>query len=213
MRNIFERNRDKNNPFINTDDDKGGEIKMDEEINEKEPSEEITEEISSEEQPASEISDESSENDEAEKLKKDFEALNNQYIRLAADFDNYRKRQAQERESLLKYGAENTLKKIIEVLDNFERGAKANETVEDCDKLRESFNLVHKQLLDVLTKVGLETIEAEGKEFDPNFHEAVMQTPTGEYPEHTVIAELQKGYKLEDRVLRPALVNVATSEG
>ncbi len=146
-------------------------------------------------------------------LQKKFDVLNNQYIRLAADFDNYRKRQAQERESLLKYGAENTLKKIIEVLDNFERGAKANETIDNCDKLRESFNLVHKQLVDVLTKAGLETIEAEGKEFDPNFHEAVMQTPTSEYPEHTIIAELQKGYKLEDRVLRPALVNVATSEG
>lgn len=148
---------------------------------------------------------------EDNELQKKYDELNNQYIRLAADFDNYRKRQAQERESLLKYGAENTLKKIIEVLDNFERGAKANETVEDCEKVKESFNLVHKQLLDVLSKVGLETIEAEGQEFDPNFHEAVMQTPTSEYPEHTVINELQKGYKLEDRVLRPALVNVATA--
>ena len=149
---------------------------------------------------------------EENELQKKYDELNNQYIRLAADFDNYRKRQAQERESLLKYGAENTLKKIIEVLDNFERGAKANETIEDCEKVKESFNLVHKQLLDVLSKVGLEVIEAAGKEFDPNFHEAVMQTPTSEYPEHTIIAELQKGYKLEDRVLRPALVNVATAE-
>lgn len=149
---------------------------------------------------------------EDNEFQKKYEELNNQYIRLAADFDNYRKRQAQERESLLKYGAENTLKKIIEVLDNFERGAKANETIEDCEKVKESFNLVHKQLLDVLSKAGLEVIEAEGKEFDPNFHEAVMQTPTSEYPEHTIIAELQKGYKLEDRVLRPALVNVATAE-
>jgi len=144
-------------------------------------------------------------------LQQKYDVLNSQYIRLAADFDNYRKRQAQERESLLKYGAENTLKKIIEVLDNFERGEKANETIEDCDKLRESFSLLHKQLMDVLSKSGLETIEAEGKEFDPNFHEAVMQTPTDEYPEHTIIAELQKGYKMGDRVLRPSLVNVATS--
>ncbi|MCD8378366.1 MAG: nucleotide exchange factor GrpE [Candidatus Gastranaerophilales bacterium] len=145
-------------------------------------------------------------------LQKKYEELNNQYIRLAADFDNYRKRQAQERESLLKYGAESTLKKIIEVLDNFERGEKANETVEDCEKVKESFNLVHKQLIDVLSKAGLELIEAEGREFDPNYHEAVMQTPTSEYPEHTIIAELQKGYKMGDRVLRPALVNVATAE-
>lgn len=166
-------------------------------------------EVEVNEQPAEDTAEEVQDTD----LQQKYDTLNNQYIRLAADFDNYRKRQAQERESLLKYGAESTLKKIIEVLDNFERGAKANETVDDCDKLRESFNLVHKQLLDVLTKAGLETIEAEGKEFDPNFHEAVMQTPTSDYPEHTIIAELQKGYKLEDRVLRPALVNVATSEG
>ena len=145
-------------------------------------------------------------------LQAKYDELNNQYIRLAADFDNYRKRQAQERESLLKYGAESTIKKLLEVLDNFERGAKSNESVEDCDKVKDSFNLMHKQLLDVLTKSGLEIIEAEGKEFDPTFHEAVMQTPTTDYPEHTVIAELQKGYKMGDRVLRPALVNVATAE-
>ena len=145
-------------------------------------------------------------------LQEKFDALNNQYIRLAADFDNYRKRQAQERESLLKYGGESILKKLLEVLDNFERGEKANESVEDCEKLKESFNLLHKQLFDVLTKSGLEVIESEGKEFDPNFHEAVMQTPTGEYPEHTIISELQKGYKMGDRVLRAALVNVATAE-
>ena len=149
---------------------------------------------------------------EIDKLKSDYENLNNQYIRLAADFDNYRKRQAQERESLLKYGAEDTLKKLIEVLDNFDRGEKAIQDVEDCKKVKESFNLVHKQLTDALQKVGLETINCVGEEFDPNFHEAVMQTPTSEQPEHTIIAELQKGYKLGDRVLRPALVNVATAE-
>lgn len=151
-------------------------------------------------------------NDEYEKLKADYETLNNQYLRLAADFENFRKRQEQERESLLKYGAETTLKKMLEVLDNFERGEKALENVEDCQQVKDSFNLVHKQVLDTLTKLGLEQIEAAGKEFDPNFHEAVMRTPTGDHTENTIIAELQKGYKLGDRVLRPALVNVAAAE-
>ena len=149
---------------------------------------------------------------ELEKLKADYDTLNNQYIRLAADFDNYRKRQAQERESLLKYGAENTMKKLLEVLDNFERGKKAVENIDDCQKVKESFELVCNQMYDTLQKMGLEFIETEGKEFDPNLHEAVMQTPSSEVPEHTIIAELQRGYKLEDRVLRPALVNVAVSE-
>lgn len=140
-----------------------------------------------------------------------YNQLNNQYIRLAADFDNYRKRQEQEREALLKYGAENTIKKFIEVLDNFDRGLKAIETVEDCDKVKECYNLAYKNFTDVMKKVGVEPIDAEGQIFDPNFHEAVMQTPTADKPEHTIIAELQKGYKLGDKVLRPSLVNVATS--
>ncbi len=143
-------------------------------------------------------------------LQEKYDLLNNQYIRLAADFDNFRKRTEQEREALLKYGAESTLKKMLEVLDNFDRGLKAIETVEDCDKVKECYNLAYKNFNDVLTKAGLEKIEAEGKEFDPNFHEAVIQTPSEDIEENTIIAELQKGYKLGDKVLRPTLVNVAT---
>lgn len=146
------------------------------------------------------------------KLQEEYDKLNQQYIRLAADFDNYRKRQEQERENLLKFGTENALKKMLEVLDNFERGEKALEKVDDCQQVKDSFNLVHKQVLETLHKLGLEEIDAEGKEFDPNFHEAVMQTPTSEHPEHTIINVMQKGYKVGDKVLRPALVNVATEE-
>ena len=153
-----------------------------------------------------------SKNEEYSKLKADYDKLNQQYVRLAADFDNFRKRQEQERENLIKYGTEAALKKMIEVLDNFERGQKALENVEDCEKVKESFNLVHKQVHEALSKLGLEEIKAVGEEFDPNFHEAVMQTPTSEHPEHTVINELQKGYKLSDKVIRTTLVNVATDE-
>ena len=153
-----------------------------------------------------------SKNEEYSKLKADYDKLNQQYVRLAADFDNFRKRQEQERENLIKYGTESALKKMIEVLDNFERGQKALENVDDCEKVKESFNLVHKQVHEALSKLGLEEIKAVGEEFDPNFHEAAMQTPTSEHPEHTVINELQKGYKLGDKVLRPTLVNVATAE-
>ena len=162
------------------------------------------------------IKDESAEQQEEKKedneLQQKFDTLNQQYIRLAADFDNYRKRQEHEREELLKFGTENALKKLLDVLDNFERGKKALENIEDCTKVKESFDLVHKQVIETLSKMGLEEIETEGKEFDPNFHDAVMQTPTSEHPEHTIINELQKGYKMGDKVLRPALVNVATAE-
>ena len=196
------------NPFKGTDSDVNDniykdEVKADEE-NIAAENTEIEAEEKIEETPLTE---------EANPLQEKYDTLNNQYIRLAADFDNYRKRQEQEKEALLKYGAENTLKKMIEVLDNFERGLKALETVEDCEKVKECYNLAYKNFTDVLTKAGLESIKAEGEAFDPNFHEAVMQTPTSEKPEHTIIAELQKGYKLGDKVLRPTLVNVAVSEG
>lgn len=208
------------NPF------KGVNEEANEEINEKnlaDNNESLAEEVKADEE---KLAAENSEAEVKEKLdvedveeeeKKDplqekYDNLNNQYIRLAADFENYRKRHEQEREALLKYGAENTLKKMIEVLDNFERGMKAIETVQDCEKVKECYNLAYKNFTDVLTKAGLEAIKAEGEQFDPNYHEAVMQTPTSDKPEHTIIAELQKGYKLGDKVLRPTLVNVAVSE-
>lgn len=157
--------------------------------------------------------DENTDNNEAlTVLQTKYDTLNQQYVRLAADFDNYRKRQEQERENLVNLGKETILKKMLEVLDNFDRGEKSLENVDDCEKVKESFTLVHRQVCESLTKLGLEEIKAIGEEFDPNFHEAVMQTPSSEHKEHTVIAELQKGYKYGDKVLRATLVNVATAQ-
>ena len=150
--------------------------------------------------------------DELNKQKEAYEKLNNQYLRLAADFDNYRKRQESEREALIKYGMEQALKKMIEVADNFTRAEKAMEKIEDCDKAKESFFVLHKQFKDSLNKLGLEEIKAEGETFNPNIHEAVMQVPTDEHPEDTVIQEMQKGYKYGEKVLRPAMVSVSVSK-
>jgi len=199
------------NPFKKAvkDENKTNEIESEikENLNE-ENSEDISEEVVSDS--ANDTEEHTSAKEEVNPLQEKYDTLNNQYLRLAADFDNYRKRNEQEREALLKYGAESTLRKMLEVLDNFERGLKAIETVDDCEKVKECYNLAYKNFTDVLTKAGLETIKAEGEVFDPNFHEAVMQTPSSDVPEHTIIAELQKGYKLGDKVLRPTLVNVAT---
>ena len=152
-------------------------------------------------------------NQELDKLKGDLENLNSQYIRLAADFDNYRKRQAQERESLLKYGSEKLLKAILPVLDTVERAQKTIDETDDANILKESYNVVVKQLFDVLQKEGLEVIKALGEDFDPNLHEAVMRTSAdAEHKVNTIISELQKGYKLGDKVLRATLVNVASAE-
>ena len=208
---MLNRGKTMENPFKKAVKDEGAGVNIeDSPVNSTEDTINENSEVS--EETTKENNEENTENSENEvnPLQEKYDTLNNQYIRLAADFDNFRKRNEQEREALLKYGAENTLKKMLEVLDNFERGLKAIETVDDCEKVKECYNLAYKNFTDVLTKAGLETIKAEGEVFDPNFHEAVMQTPSSDVPEHTIIAELQKGYKLGDKVLRPTLVNVAT---
>lgn len=150
--------------------------------------------------------------DELKKLKDAYDTLNNQYLRLAADFDNYRKRQESERESLIKFGMEQALKKMIEIADNFSRAEKSMGSIDDCEKAKEAFNVLNKQFTDSITKLGLEEIKAEGETFNPNLHEAVMQVPTDEHPEDTVIQEMQKGYRFGDKVLRPSMVSVAVSK-
>ena len=215
MKKFFENKLNKNNPFINSN----GENKetMTEENKEQKNIEEIKEETDTKETAQETIEEKaseetSSEEDITNKLKTDFENLNNQYIRLAADFENYRKRQAQEREELLKYGAQECMKKVIEVVDNFDRALTSVEKIDNIDKMKETFYILNKQLTDSLGKLGLEQIKSTGEKFNPNLHEAVMQTQTEEYPEETVIKELQKGYKLGDKVLRPAMVNVAVKQ-
>ncbi len=145
-------------------------------------------------------------------LEEELENKKNQHIRLAADFDNYRKRQEQEREALLKYGAEDTIRKLFPILDTMEKAKQSFQEIDDCQQLKQSFDVIQKQLSDFLDKIGLEKIETIGKQFDPNLHEAVMQTPTEEHEDHSIVAELQGGYKLHNRTVRPALVNVAVKE-
>ena len=137
------------------------------------------------------------------------EELNNKYLRLAADFDNFRKRTAQEKQDLLKYGASEVLRKILSVLDTFDRAKDSLKDIDNCQTVKDSYELAYKQLTDTLKKVGMEEIEALGKEFNPSEHEAVTQIPTDEYETDHVAAVVQKGYKLADKVLRPALVGVA----
>lgn len=146
------------------------------------------------------------------KLKEDYEKLNNQYLRLAADFDNYRKRQAQEKEIWMRYGMEESLTKMIDVLDSFDRASKSCEQIEDITKVKECFTVLEKQVKDALSKIGLTEIETKGVEFDPNFHEAIMQTASAEHKENEIVNVLQKGYMYQQKVLRPARVSVATGE-
>ena len=138
-----------------------------------------------------------------------YEDLNNKYLRLAADFDNFRKRTAVEKQDLLKYGASEVLKKILTVLDTFDRAKDSLKDIDNCQTVKDSYELAYKQLIDTLKKLGMEEIEALGQEFNPSEHEAVTQVQTDEYDIDHVAVVVQKVYKLADKVLRPALVGVA----
>ena len=153
--------------------------------------------------------DENQQETQLEDFEQKYEDLNNKYLRLAADFDNFRKRMANERQELLKYAAADILTKIISVLDTFDRAKDSLKEIDNCTTVKESYEVAYKQLLDTLKKAGMEEIEALGKEFNPNEHEAITQVPTDEYEEDHVAVVAQKGYKLADKVLRPALVGVA----
>lgn len=215
-KNKKEHNKEKKhfkNPFSPKEDESNQSELLDEEMNvESEKKDESENNKGNEEYFEEKNMIEENTNNDDEALKKKFEALNNQYVRLAADFDNYRKRQAAEREQLLNYGLEKSLQKMIEVLDNFARAEKTFDTIDNVEKAKENFEILHKQVVDSLEKLGLEKITTENQKFDPNLHEAVMQTPTNDYEDHTIIQELQKGYKLGEKILRPSLVNVAVNE-
>ena len=145
-----------------------------------------------------------------ETLKIQLEERSSQYMRIAADFENYRKRTAKEKEELDLQVKRNTITELLPVVDNFERArAHLKPQSEGEITIHKSYQGVYKQLVDCLKRLGVAPMRHEGKEFDPNLHEAVMREPTDEYPEGTVLEELVRGYYFGERVLRNALVKVA----
>ena len=128
------------------------------------------------------------------------------YLRTLADFENYRKRSDREKQEFFKYALAGLLRELLPVLDNFDR---ALDHAEGGDDFHRGVLLIYKQLFDALTKNGLKPIDQAGVPFDPKIHEAVVREEDPTVPSHTVIAILQKGYFLHDRLLRPAMVKVA----
>ena len=133
------------------------------------------------------------------------------FLRTTADFENYKKRVAREKQEAIAYANVSLLQKLLPVLDNFEMAlaAAGNAPNGAAQSLQAGVVMIASQLRGVLAEVGLEEIDAAGKPFDPNFHEAVAQQESAEVPEGQVLQQLRKGYKLRDRLLRPASVIVA----
>ncbi len=133
----------------------------------------------------------------------------NRLLRLQADFDNYRRRSLLEREAAEKYRAQSLVLDILPALDNFERAMKVEAKDEQTSSLLQGMEMVYRQLLEALTKEGVEVIEAVGQPFDPHYHQAVMQVEDSQFESNTVVEEFQKGYKMKDRVIRPSMVKVS----
>ena len=148
--------------------------------------------------------------DEAQKLRAERDNLLDRLARLQAEFDNSRKRAARENAEFRDYAVADTVRSLLPVLDNFSlalKNAGANP-----QEFRKGVELIHKQLQEALQKTGIQRIEAQGQPFDPRVHEAVEIVDSNDVPDHYVLEELQPGYKIKERLLRPAMVRVARNK-
>lgn len=145
----------------------------------------------------------------AEKLEADLAEKDAQMLRLRADFDNFRRRSVKEREELAAVVTQGILTDMLPLLDNFERALSAEGS--DLDSFRAGVSMIYKQMQEALAKNGLEVIDTKDKKFDPNFHQAVMRVQDPEKEDDTIEQELQKGYMVKGRVIRPSMVQVVSN--
>jgi molecular chaperone GrpE len=141
-------------------------------------------------------------------LQADLDRFRDLALRSQADFENYKKRSAREKEEAIKYANSSLLERLVGIIDNFELGLAAAK--EQSSPIYSGMVLVQKQLSDLLAENGLQPIEAEGKRFDPNLHEAIAHEPSDQFPEEIVVRQTRRGYRFKDRLLRPAKVVVSS---
>ncbi len=144
---------------------------------------------------------------EIDKLKSENAILLDRAARMQAEFENFRKRNQREQQEFREYALTDALKQLLPILDSLDRALKTEGI--SLKDFRSGVELIDRQFHDVLTRLGVEPIAAQGKPFDPSQHQAIQMVETDEVPDHHVIDELQRGYRLRDRVLRPAMVRVA----
>ncbi len=149
-----------------------------------------------------------------EQLEKEHETLKSQYVRIAADFENFRKRQSRDQDDLKIQLVSKALTAILPIVDNFERARQQlKPESEEAQALHRSYQGLYKQLVEVLKQQGVASMRVVGQQFDPTLHEAVLKEPSEEFNEDFIIEELQRGYHLEGKVLRHALVKVSMGPG
>ena len=149
-----------------------------------------------------------------EQLEKEHETLKSQYVRIAADFDNFRKRQSRDQDDLKIQLVSKALTAILPIVDNFERARQQlKPETDEAQALHRSYQGLYKQLVEVLKQQGVAPMRVVGQQFDPNLHEAVLREPSEEFNEDLIVEELQRGYHMEGKVLRHALVKVSMGPG
>jgi molecular chaperone GrpE len=148
-----------------------------------------------------------SESSEVQKLRVERDTLIDRLARLQAEFENARKRTAREQQDFREFALADAIKALLPILDSFERALQT--TAADRSEFRGGVDLIYKQLQDALQKLGLRPVPAQGELFDPHLHEAIEMVDTTEAADHQILEELQRGYKLKDRLLRPSMVRVA----
>ena len=146
--------------------------------------------------------------DETAELREQLEAEQNKYLRLLADYDNFKRRNQKDRQDAEKFRAQSLLTDLLPVLDNFDRALAVETKSEEAASILKGLQMVQSNLLEAVKREGLEEIKALGEAFDPNFHQAVMQEKDENAEAGSVLMELQKGYTLKGRVLRPSMVKV-----
>ncbi|MCL9660580.1 nucleotide exchange factor GrpE [Paenibacillus hunanensis] len=147
--------------------------------------------------------------DELDRAQAHAEEQTQRLLRAQADFDNFRRRTQKEKEDLAKYASAQLITELIPVIDNFERAMATKPEHPELESFSKGVDMIFRQLSDVLKNAGLTTMETVGQPFNPEFHQAVMQVESEEYEEGIIVEELQKGYVLKDKVLRPAMVKVS----
>lgn len=140
----------------------------------------------------------------------ELKALNDKYLRLAAEFDNYKRLAQRDQRDQIRFGNEQLLRELLPVVDNLERAIKAAKGATSSEGLIQGVDLTLKQLQGVLGKFGVQSIPTMGQPFDPSGHQAVATVPSSQVPDQHVVEEFQRGYRLHDRILRPAMVTVSS---
>lgn len=146
--------------------------------------------------------------EEIQQLKQDVQENEEKYLRLYAEFENYKRRIQKENQTMKAYKAQDVLNDILPTIDNIERALQIEGENEQFQSLKKGVEMIHESLINALKENGLELIETEGHQFDPNVHQAVVQDDNPDFESGEITQELQKGYKLKERVLRPSMVKV-----